>query len=473
MAKILMVASEARPFATTGGLSDVIGSLPAALHAIGEDVAVLLPRYRGVAPEARRIYDDLPIWLGGVSYSTSVYQIGKAVPYYFLDCPELYDREGLYGTPLSDFPDNHIRFAVLSRAALEVCRRIFRPQVIHCHDWQSALVPVYMRTVLAGDPTFAGMKTLFTIHNLGYQGLFPKTALAGVGLPGSLFHIDALEFYGRVNFMKGGIVYSDAISTVSKTYAREIQADEYGWGLDGLLRSRSADLYGILNGVDYSQWNPETDPHLAAHYSRSDLSGKGVCKQALLRAFGFDMQTAQDRPLIGIVTRLAGQKGADLIAGIGEELAKEDVTLIALGSGEAIYEKVLLNLADAHPDHIAVRIGYDDRLAHRIEAGADMFLMPSRYEPCGLNQIYSLRYGTIPVVRATGGLDDTIEEDTGFKFQEYSGAALLGAIREALAEFRRPEQWSVRIDRAMSKDFSWDVSAREYLDLYHRLIGMA
>jgi starch synthase len=232
-------------------------------------------------------------------------------------------------------------------------------------------------------------------------------------------------------------------------------------------------LTGILNGVDYSQWNPETDPYIAANYSKSDLSGKSICKHALLHEFGFDTQAAQDRPLIGIVTRLVGQKGADLIAGIGEDLAKEDVTLIALGSGETKYEQILRDLALAHPDNIAVRIGYDDALAHRIEAGADMFLMPSRYEPCGLNQIYSLRYGTIPIVRATGGLDDTIEEHTGFKFREYSAAALLEAIRAALTEFRRPEKWAVRMERAMSKDFSWDVSAREYSNLYRRLVEMA
>ena len=472
MTKILMVASEAAPFAKTGGLADVVGSLPASLHRIGEDVAVLLPRYRAVAIEGgRRIYDYMPIWMGDVCYNTSVYQVGESVPYYFLDCPELYDREGVYGNSRGDFPDNYIRYAVLSRAALEVARRIFRPQVIHCHDWQSALVPAYIHTVLAADPTFIGIKTLLTIHNLGYQGLFPPEVLAEVGLPATLFRPEALEFFGRVNFMKAGILFSDAINTVSQAYAREIQTREYGWGLDGLLRSRSAALSGILNGADYSQWNPESDPYLPAHYSRADLSGKRVCKRALLSEFGFVDPAAQDRPLIGMVTRLAGQKGADLIAQVGEDLAKEDLSLVALGAGEPIYEKILRDLAAAHPDNIAVRIGYDEGLAHRIEAGADMFLMPSRYEPGGLNQLYSLRYGTIPIVRATGGLDDTIEEATGFKFQEYSSAALLEAIRAALAEFRRPDQWSARVGRAMSKDFSWDVSAREYTDLYHRLTG--
>jgi starch synthase len=463
------VASEAAPFAKTGGLADVIGALPAALHTVGEQVAVLLPRYRGVAFETgRRIYDHLPVWLDGTFFDTSIYQVGEAVPYYFLDCSPLYDREGLYGNSKGDYPDNHIRFAVLSRAALEVARRIFRPQVIHCHDWQSGLVPAYMHTAFANDPTFVGIKTLFTIHNLGYQGLFPKAALVDIGLDAKLFHPGGVEFFGRLSFMKAGIVYSDALNTVSKAYAREIQTPEYGFGLDGLLRSRSDVLTGILNGVDYTEWNPETDPYLPAHYSAEDLSGKRICKRALLREFDFDTEAA-DRPLIGIVSRLASQKGTDLIAAIGEDLAKEDLWLIALGSGDALYEKALLDLAEAHPTKIAVRLGFDERLAHQIEAGADIFLMPSRYEPSGLNQMYSLRYGTIPVVRATGGLDDTIEENTGFKFQEYSGAALLEAIRAALAEFRRPEKWSDRMVEAMSKDFSWNVSALEYAKLYKRL----
>ncbi len=464
-----MVASEAAPFAKTGGLADVIGSLPAALQAIGTEVAVLLPRYRGAALDGgRRIYDRLPVWLGGTLYDSSVYRIGD---YYFLDCPELYDREGLYGTSRGDYPDNHIRFAVLARAALEVARRIFRPQVIHCHDWQSGMVAAYLRTAVNSDPTFMGIKTLFTIHNLGYQGLFPKSALADIGLDPALFNPDGVEFFGKVSFMKAGIVYSDALSTVSKAYAREIQTPEYGFGLDGVLRSRSDVLSGIVNGVDYITWNPETDPYLAASYSAADLSGKRKCKQALLREFGLTTEAAQARPLIGIVSRLASQKGVDLIAAIGEDLAEEDLSLVALGSGDTKYEELLLDLARAHPLKIAVRIGYDDALAHRIEAGSDMFLMPSRYEPCGLNQIYSLRYGTIPVVRATGGLDDTIDEDTGFKFQEYSGVALLRAIRQALAEFQSLEKWSARIQRAMAKEFSWKTSAVEYARLYLNLLG--
>ena len=466
-----MVASEAAPYAKTGGLADVVGSLPAALRAIGVPVAVLMPRYRGAEMGgARRVYDRLSIWLGPTRYETSVYQVGEEVPYYFLDCPRLYDREGLYGTSKGDFPDNHIRFAVLSRAALEVARRLFRPNVIHCHDWQAGLVPAYLKSTLAGDPTFVGIKTLFTIHNLGYQGLFPKTAVAEAGLDASLFQPAGLEFYNQLSFMKAGIVYSDAVSTVSKGYAREIQTPEYGFGLEGLLADRSAVLSGIVNGADYSYWSPETDRLLPANYSSADLEGKRVCKQVLLRQFGFDSEEAASRPLIGIVSRLVGQKGADLIAEIGAKLAEEDMRLVLMGSGEAPYEKTFLELAAAYPAKIGVRVGiFDEPLAHLIQAGSDMFLMPSRYEPCGLNQIYSLRYGTIPIVRATGGLDDTIDEDVGFKFQEYTGAAFLNAIQAALAEFHRADEWSARMRRAMSRDFSWDVSAREYASLYGRL----
>jgi starch synthase len=460
MPKVLMVAPEARPFAMTGGLADVAGSLPAALQALGNEAAVLLPRYRSVPlAQARRIYDDLPIWLAGTHYATSIYQIGA---YYFLDCPQLYDRDGLYGNVRGDYPDNHIRFAVLCRAALEVARRIFRPQIIHCHDWQAALVPSYLRTIFAGDPTFAGIKTLLTIHNLGYQGLFPKQALAEIGLDSTLFHPGALEFFGRVNLLKGGLLYSDALNTVSKRYAQEIQTPEYGFGLDGVLRERSSVLAGILNGADYTSWNPETDPYIPAHYSVRDLSGKRVCKESLLRQFGLSGKG----PLIGIISRLVDQKGTDLVTKIGETLAKLEVSFIALGSGEPKYEQLLQDLAVAYPTKVGIRIGYDDPLAHRIEAAADMFLMPSRYEPCGLNQIYSLRYGTIPIVRATGGLDDTIDEDTGFKFENYTAAALLAAIQAALAEYRQPEKWTARMLRAMSKDFSWDVSAHEYSKLY-------
>ncbi len=470
MIKVLMVASEAAPFAKTGGLADVVGALPAALSAFGCEVAVLIPRYRRMElTAARRVYDSIPIWLGGALYETSLYLADAGTPYYFLDAPALYDRDGYYGDSSGDYPDNAVRFAVLSRAALAVARRVFRPQILHCHDWQTGLAPVYLKTNFAYDPTFLGIKTLFTIHNLGYQGLFPPSVLPQVGLSPQLFNVDGLEFYGKVNFLKGGLLFSDALSTVSRGYAAEIQTGEYGFGLDGVLRARASGLHGILNGVDYQNWNPATDPHLAAHYSPGDLSGKRECKRDLLREFGLP-DAASTRPLLGVVSRLAAQKGTELILEIAPELVKDDLYLVVLGAGDAVYEARLREMAAAYPDHIGVKIGYDEALAHKVEAGADLFLMPSRYEPSGLNQLYSLRYGAVPVVRATGGLDDTIEVGTGFKFREYSAPAFLAAIRAASAVYGDRPSWEAMMRRGMRKDFSWRVSAGEYAALYSRMV---
>ena len=471
MIKVLMVASEAAPFAKTGGLADVVGALPGALKGFGCEVAVLIPRYRRIdLTAAKRVYDSIPIWLGGTLHETSLYQADAAgTQYYFLEAPTLYDRDGFYGDSSGDYPDNAVRFAVLSRAALAVARRVFRPQILHCHDWQTGLAPVYLKTDFAFDPTFLEMKTLFTVHNLGYQGLFAPAVLPEVGLSSSLFNPEALEFYGRVNFLKGGLVFSDALSTVSRGYAAEIQTDKYGFGLDGVLRARASCLHGILNGVDYQSWNPATDPHLAAHYSPGDLSGKQECKRDLLREFALP-EAASARPLLGMVSRLAAQKGTDLLLEVAPELVKDDLYLVVLGAGDAVYETRLREIAAAYPDHIAVEIGYDEALAHKVEAGADMFLMPSQYEPSGLNQLYSLRYGTVPVVRATGGLDDTIEEGTGFKFQEYSAPAFLAAIRAASAAYAERQSWEAMMRCGMQKDFSWRVSAGEYAVLYRRLM---
>lgn len=468
-----MVASEAVPFAKSGGLGDVLGALPPALAARGDTVAVVLPRYGWIPLGGlMRAYENLPVWLGTRCWRTDIYAATeRSVPFLMVDCPELYDREELYGTGGTDYPDNAVRFAVLSRAALEIARWIFRPQVIHCHDWQAALVAPYMRHTLALDPTFFGMKIVLTIHNLGYQGRFGPEALPATGLDGSLYRPDALEFHGDVSFLKGGMVFADAITTVSRGYAREIQTPEYGFGLDGLLRARAGVLTGILNGADYSHWDPETDELIAANYSVADLSGKRECRRDLLRECGFP--EGAERPVIGMVTRLAAQKGLDLVEETAEDLVREDLYLVVLGSGEPHYEERLQRLAAEHPDNVWVRIAYDNALAHKIEAGADMFLMPSHYEPCGLNQIYSLRYGTVPIVRATGGLDDTIDETTGFKFDDYTAGALLGAVRKALAAYRDKAGWRAMMVRGMGKDYSWAASAREYSELYRRVAGGA
>jgi starch synthase len=339
--------------------------------------------------------------------------------------------------------------------------------VLHAHDWQTGLVAPYLRTMFAGDPTFLGMRTLFTIHNLGYQGNFPRAALPDLGLDPGLFHPAGLEFWGEVSFMKAGIVWSDAVNTVSPTYAREIQTPAYGFGMDGLLGIHAAKLSGILNGVDYDEWNPETGPYNVAPFSARDLTGKLAAKRALLAEMGLPPNL--QRPLIGVVSRFAGQKGFDLVEQIAPWLADQDVAMAVLGSGEKKLEDMFQDLAASEPEKFAVQIGYDDALAHRIVAGSDMFLMPSQYEPCGLSQIYSLRYGTVPIVRATGGLDDTVDPETGFKFAAYTPEALTRAIEEAIKAFANREAWKARMLRGMAKDFSWKASAAAYQSLYRSL----
>ena len=470
MARILMVASEAAPFAKTGGLGDVLGSLPPALARLGDEVAVVLPRYRGVALPRERIWDNLPIHAGPYAYFVGIDQvIRQQVRYLFVDCPVLYDRDGIYSGPGGDYGDNHIRFAVLCRAAIDIARYLFRPQVFHAHDWQAGLLPVYLRENFKGDPTFFGVPTVFTIHNLGYQGFFPEMFFRDLALDRSVLHPEGLEFHGGLSFMKAGIVWADAVNTVSPTYAREIQTPEYGFNLDGLLRSRAAKLSGILNGADYTEWDPVTDDYLAANYSAADLSSKPACKLDLLREM--HLPADPDRPLIGIVSRLAYQKGMDLAVEIVPWLISQDAALVALGSGESGLEGAFRALRDAHPDRVAVRIGYNEGLAHRIEAGSDMFLMPSRYEPCGLNQIYSLRYGAVPVVRSTGGLEDTVDHETGFKFGPLSIPEITAALTAALNAYHDRDGWANRMRLGMSKDFSWDASARQYHKLYRDLIA--
>ncbi len=467
-----MISSECAPLAKTGGLADVLGALPPALKAAGENVAVVIPRYGSIdLKAARRVYDRLPVFLGPDRFDTSIYLAPEAFPLYLVDCPPLFDRPGLYGEAGLDYPDNHIRFAVFARAALGVARFLFQADILHCHDWQSGLVPAYLRSTFATDPTFGGVKTLFTIHNLGYQGLFPKTAMVDAALDPALFRPDGLEFFGRVSYIKGGIALADALSTVSPTYAQEIQTPEFGFGLDGALRARADVLTGILNGVDYTEWSPEVDPLLPANFSAADLSGKRVCKQRLVEEFGLPPE-AMDAPLIGIVSRFTRQKGTDILEDVAAQIVAEGAYLVALGTGDPEYEAFFLQMQADHPGKIAVRIGFDNALAHRIEGGADLFLMPSRYEPCGLNQMYSLRYGTVPVVRATGGLNDTIDEDTGFKFADYSGPALLEAVRAAVGAFRNTGAWQERMRRGMRKDFSWRSSAAAYQSLYRRLISV-
>ncbi|MEO8052378.1 MAG: glycogen synthase GlgA [Acidobacteriota bacterium] len=470
MSRILMITSEAEPFAKTGGLADVLGALPPALAKLGEEVAVVMPRYGSVRLDAStRIADGMRLSVGPNAFTVAIDQVEReGVRYLFVDCPPLYARAGVYSDDgVTAYADNHIRFALLNQAALEIGRSIFRPDIFHAHDWPGGLLAPYLRESYGSDPDFVGAKSIITIHNLGYQGNFPATVLSELGLSSALFHPAGLEFWGGLSFLKAGIVWSDAITTVSPTYAREIQTPEYGHGLDGVLRDCAARITGILNGVDYAEWSPDTDPYGRYPYSARDLSGKRLAKRALLEEVGLPLN--ETRPLIGIVSRFAGQKGFDLVGGIAAELAEMHLAMVVLGSGEAPIEEMFRKMASTHPEKFSVQVGYDNGLAHRIEAGADMFLMPSRYEPCGLSQMYSLRYGTVPIVRATGGLEDTVDELTGFKFTEYTPEALLGAIREALEAWSDGPRWLERMRRGMAQDFSWDAAALRYKSLYRSM----
>ncbi len=478
---IVFVASEGVPFSKTGGLADVVGALPRALAFLGHQVTVYLPRYRQTKlPESVAVVRSVTVPFDDQYRFASVVAGGSqgGVKFYFVEYPQYFDRDALYGTPAGDYPDNAERFALFSRTVLEATKILGVPDIFHCHDWQSALVPVLLRTIYAEDPAFKDVGTVFTIHNMGYQGLFPPDTLPLLMLPWDLFTMSKMEFFGQVNFLKGALTYSDFITTVSKKYSQEIQTAEYGFGLEGVLRDRAATVTGILNGVDYDEWSPQTDKFTVAKYSPQDLSGKAKCKADLLGAFGIKNADAK-LPVIGIVSRFAAQKGFDLISQIADRLAREEMIVVALGAGDKTYEEMFLRLNKQFPNKIAVKVAYDNAIAHKIEAGADMFLMPSRYEPCGLNQIYSLKYGTVPVVRATGGLDDTIEpwdartgKGTGFKFTEYNGESLLLTIKDALTAFRDQTSWQALMRNGMNRDFSWNASAREYGKIYDKVKQM-
>jgi starch synthase len=482
--KVLIVSSEAVPFAKTGGLADVCGALPRALRRIGIEADIALPLYGSIDPDRYGLAPagpEFPVPLahhlepGSVEEAT----VGGDLHAYFVRNDRYFHREFLYGTKDGDYVDNCERFTFFCRALMEWIRRTGRRyDVIHCNDWQAALIPAYIKTLYAGEPAFRGTGSLFTVHNLGYQGIFWNHDLPLTGLGWELFTPQGVEFYGKLNVLKAGLVFADLLSTVSPTYAREVQTAEYGYGLEGVLHERREALVGILNGVDYDEWNPQTDRFIAAPYSADDLSGKRVCRAELLREFGWADDVAE--PVAGFVGRLNAQKGVDLIEQAGDWIAGAPMRLVVLGAGERRYEDSLTALAARFPGRISVRLGYDNRLAHLIEAGSDLYLMPSRYEPCGLNQIYSLRYGAIPVVRSTGGLADTVvdadanpAEGTGFAFPGYEAGELTGAIGRALDAFRDPARREAIVRRGMTRDFSWDASARDYARLYERVASMA
>ncbi len=479
--RVLFLASEAAPFAKTGGLADVAGSLPNALKKLGVDVRVGLPFYRMAKEgnfQTRKAVSGLEVPIGNTRLRGDVLETSteEGVPVYLFDREDLFDRPNLYGTPEGDYYDNLERFTFFSHAALLFPKKVgFHFDVVHCHDWQTGLIPAYVKTLYRADSYFSNVASVFTIHNIGYQGLFPPDRLHTCGVPVTEFNPDGFEFWGKISLLKAGIVYADAITTVSPRYSREIQTPEFGMGMDGILRKRSTDLYGILNGADYTSWNPATDRHITDHYSPSNMRGKRKCKAGLIKELGLH-QRFVDRPVLGMVSRLAAQKGSDLLVQIVEDIVGLDAGLVILGAGEDKYQALFLELASKYPESVSVTIGFDEGLAHRIMAGIDIFLVPSRYEPCGLTQIYALKYGTIPIVRATGGLDDTIQqfdqnsgEGTGFKFVQYETGAFLDQIKEALKVFEDRPGWIRLVERGMRADFSWEKSAMEYVSLYEKV----
>ncbi|HBG46317.1 MAG TPA: glycogen synthase GlgA [Deltaproteobacteria bacterium] len=470
---VVIAAPEAAPFAKTGGLADVSGSLPAALKQMGCEVHLFMPYYREIAGKHLEVEKTLevPVNMGRRIINAEVLLADhQGVSVHFIKRDEFFDRSYLYGTPEGDYFDNLERYAFFSRAVLEVIKALdLKPDIIHCNDWQTGLIPAYLNDIYRGDPAFSKTATVFTVHNIAYQGQFPANLYDITGLGYYMLNPEGLEFWGNLSLLKAGIVFSEAITTVSKGYSLEIQTPEYGYGLEGVLSKRKDDLFGILNGVDYTEWDPATDTAIPENYSTEDLKGKSACRKKLLKDFGLKVKART--PLIGMITRLADQKGIDILAEAMPELMKMDLALVILGSGDRRYQDLLAGLARSYPEKLSVKVAFNGHLSHLVEAGADIFLMPSRYEPCGLNQIYSLKYGTVPVVRATGGLDDTVTDysegnGTGFKFKEYSAPALVQKVAEALKLFGNKKAWKGLQEKGMKENFSWDDAASRYIEVY-------
>ncbi|WP_309118902.1 glycogen synthase GlgA [Paenibacillus sp.] len=474
-----MIAAEAVPFVKSGGLADVVGSLPKALVAGGADVRVMLPKYEDIPANLLASAEPVAEFTVQVGWRRQYCGVSRlsheGITYYLLDNEFYFKRPGLYG-----YGDDGERFAYFCQAALEAISRLgWKPDVLHCHDWHTALVPVFLRAHYGWNDFYAGMRSVFTIHNLKYQGVFGYGALRDLlNLGDEHFHANALEFYGNVNYMKGALNYSDFLTTVSPTYAKEIQTPHYGEGLDGTLRHRRDALLGIVNGIDYDALDPGTDPHLPAHYRlfAKDDPGKAANKAALQQELGLPVRT--DTPIVSLVTRLVEQKGIDLISHVLEELLREELQLVVLGAGESRYEKLFRDAAYHHPARMSTNLKFDEGLARRIYAGSDLFLMPSKFEPCGIGQMIAIRYGTAPIVRETGGLVDTVKpynrytgEGHGFSFTHYNAHEMLDTIRFALGIYRDEAHWSAVRSNVAAQDFSWNASAKQYLELYASLIS--
>ena len=485
---ILFVSSEVEPFAKTGGLADVSSSLPKAIKESGHEIRIMMPRYHTISERKFKLHDiirlkDIPIPVGdsvelGNVKSSFISNLKDKVQVYFLDNEKYFGRDGIYQNPTSkkDFPDNDERFIFFGHGVLETLKRLgWQPDIIHCNDWQTGLIPAYLKTLHSSDPFFKNMKTVFTIHNMAYQGSFPPETFAKSGLPKDLFHAEGVEAYGKFNFLKTALYFADAITTVSQKYAEEIcQSEELGAGLNGLLSHRKKDLHGILNGIDYNQWDPLSDDHIYRKYDLKSLEAKTDNKKALAKRFG--LSYSDSVPVVGAISRLVEQKGFDLVLEAMDELMKLDIQFILLGSGDPKAEKKFEGFHKKYASKMGVFFGFDEELAHLIEAGSDLFLMPSRYEPCGLNQMYSMRYGTVPIVRATGGLDDTVEDysgngkGTGVKFEKFDAKELVKAVQRGMKIYQQPDEWKKLMRNGMMKDFSWEHSAKKYVGLYKELL---
>jgi len=474
---VMIAASEVAPFAKTGGLADVAGALPAELEDLGHRVCVVMPYYRVVNKGSFAITDTgmkVSVQVSDRTVDAGVFstKIGRDVTVYLLRNDAYYDREELYRTKEGDYLDNAERFIFFSKAVIALAQAVgFKPDIINCNDWQTGLIPIYLKWAERENPFFSGTRTVYTIHNLAYQGLFWHLDMHLTNLPWDVFTPEGIEFYGKMNLMKAGIVGADVVTTVSKKYCHEIQTEEYGCGLEGVLLSRKHDVYGILNGVDYDDWSPEKDRNIAKNFGVDTIAGKTLCRADLLAQYKLPLE--DEVPVIGVISRLADQKGFDLIAEAFDEIIAMGYAFVLLGTGEEKYHVLFDNMARKYPRRVGVVLGFNNALAHKIEAGCDLFLMPSRFEPCGLNQIYSLKYGTVPVVRATGGLDDTIKnfnpatgEGTGFKFAKYSPVAMLEKLEEAIDTYKNKPAWRQVMRNGMACDFSWRASATEYDRIY-------
>jgi starch synthase len=468
---VAFVTPEMGPFVKTGGLADISAALPKALVRLGHRVTVLLPRYASVPFPPGEYAGSARVDVDAIARQADFFRARNdaGVEVVFVEHGPFFDRHQYYGAG-----DDRLRFAFLARAAVEYFRtRGERPSVVHAHDWQAGLVPVYLKAFYWDEPTLRRLPSVFTIHNIAYQGQFAMDTVSVLGLPWNLAQPFALEHFGAVSYLKGGVTFAEMVSTVSPTYAREIQGSEHGYGFDGVISSRADDLVGILNGVDYDEWDPRNDRAIARRYAPEDLSGKAACKADLLRSFG--LTEFPDLPLLGVTSRLVWQKGFDVVAGAWWDLLQRPLRMVVLGTGDRGIQDGLRQLAQRDPDRFAVRFVYDEALAHKVIAGVDMFLMPSRSEPCGLTQMYALRYGSVPIVRSTGGLVDTVEPldaakgtGTGFRFDMPDGTGLVWAVDQALAAWKDRALWSGLMRRGMARDFSWERSAREYVALYHR-----